>query len=169
MADPRLNSLHLEPARRQDYRRARDVLLNARGVQTICASVEDPARDLGHTIIQKDGASEPGSLDCWLTDGDSIYPLKIGVNTAGRASENDVVIEDPYASRRHCAFLVHADDICEVHDTASKNGTFVNGARLVRPRTLRSGDEIRISNQQFIFQTRHGHLDSPSPPATLSG
>ena len=35
MVDPRLNSVHLEAPRRQEFRRAREVLLNARGWQTL--------------------------------------------------------------------------------------------------------------------------------------
>jgi len=37
MADARLNSVHLESPRRQEFRAARDQLLNARGGQTMAA------------------------------------------------------------------------------------------------------------------------------------
>jgi hypothetical protein len=169
MADPRLNSMHLEAPRRQDYRRARDTLLRARGGQTICAARGDDSHALGRTIIHKGDVPAESDLACWLSDGDFIYPLKIGVNTLGRSSENDVVLDDAFASRRHCALLVHVNETCEVHDTASKNGTFVNGARLAGPLALKSGDEIRVSNQQFIFLTRSGVPEGAFPPATLSG
>jgi hypothetical protein len=168
MADPRLNSLHLEPARRQEYRRARDLLLRSRGSLTICAARGSGSQIFGHTVIQKGGGEAEADLPCWLSDGEFIYPLRVGVNTVGRSSENDVVVDDAYASRRHCALLVHSNESCELHDTASKNGTHVNGARIVGPTVLKSGDEIRISNSQFIFLTRGDDADA-FPPHTLSG
>jgi hypothetical protein len=168
MADPRMNSLHLEPVRRQEYRRARDVLLRARGCQTICAESpdEDDPPSFAHTVIRNQGDAPQAGLSCWLVDGEFIYPLKVGVNTLGRSSDNDVVVEDAFVSRRHCAILVHSNKTCEIHDTASKNGTYVNGARLSGPAVLKSGDEIRISNQQFIFLARPADQEAH---ATLSG
>jgi hypothetical protein len=165
MADPRLNSVHLEAPRRQEYRRARDVLLRARGSYTIFADQSDHSDLTGHTIIQKGDGVADEELVCWLLDGEFIYPLKVGLNTLGRSSDNDVVVEDAYVSRRHCAILVHSSRTCELHDTASKNGTYLNGTRLAAPTILKPGDEIRVSNQQLIFQTRSG--DSSCPAATL--
>ena len=79
-----------------------------------------------------------------------------------------MVVQDSYISRRHCAILVHAGEACELHDTASKNGTLVNGARIAGPTFLKSGDQIRISNSQFVFQAR-GEEAQAFPPPTLSG
>ena len=169
MADPRLNSLHLELPRRQDYRRARDLLLRARGSQTIYTTRDDESQDHGHTVIRsRDGVAET-DWECWLSDGEFLYPLKVGLNTLGRSSDNDVVVEDAYVSRRQCAILVHVNDSCELHDTASKNGTLLNGVRLSGPTTLKGGDEIRVSSQQFIFLTRDDGPDAAFPQATLSG
>ena len=168
MADPRLNSVHLELPRRQEYRRARELLLRARGTHTICGSRAEESELFGHTLIQKNDHATAAPLACWLVDGEFLYPLKIGINTVGRSGDNDVVVEDAYASRRHCAILVHSNRACEIYDTASKNGTYVNGSRVAGPATLKAGDEIRISGQQFIFQTRSSGEDSPSHHATLS-
>lgn len=167
MADPRLNSLHLEPARRQEFRRAREQLLHARGAQTICTARGFPSPGFGNTIIRTGGGAE-SDLACWLSDGEFLYPLQVGVNTVGRSSENDVVVDDAYASRRHCALLVHSDRTCELHDTASKNGTYVNGQRIEGPTFLKSGDEIRISHSPFVFLMRDEAADD-FPPPTLSG
>ena len=167
MADSRLNSVHLEAPRRQEYRRARDVLLRARGSHTIYADQPGHSDLSGHTIIQKGDGVAGEELVCWLLDGEFIYPLKVGVNPLGRSSDNDVVVEDAYVSRRHCAILVHSSRTCELHDTASKNGTYLNGTRLAGPTILKPGDEIRVSNQQLIFQTRCG--DAALPAATLQG
>ena len=108
-----------------------------------------------NTLIQKDGLHEPtGHLQCWLADDQYIYPLKVGLNTVGRSSDNDVVAADCFISRRHCAILMHTQQECELHDTASKNGTFLNGARIAHPTSLKSGDTIRICDRQFVFVCR---------------
>ncbi len=168
MGDPRLNSLHLEPVRRQEYRRARDVLLQARGCQTLCAERQgDDPQAHSPTLIRNDIAP-PADFDYYLIDREFLYPLKVGVNTLGRSSDNDVVVEDAFISRRHCAILVHLKGGCELHDTASKNGTYVNGARVTGPVALKSGDEIRVSGQQFTFLARTGAPEVPGQHITLS-
>lgn len=179
MGDPRLNSLHLDPTRRQDFRQAREVLLQARGAETIYAERKrEDESDPGTTCIHNKGGSAPGNLDFWLLDREFIYPLKVGLNTMGRSADNDVVVEDLYVSRRHCAILVHHDNACTLHDVASKNGTFLNGAKIAGPTPLKCGDEIRICNRQFVFLTRtdappgsfQGRIPVPvSPTRTISG
>jgi pSer/pThr/pTyr-binding forkhead associated (FHA) protein len=166
MSDPRLNSLHLDSARRQDFRRAKEVLLQARGNETIYAEQKRQGEpDPGTTFIHNKGCPPPASLEVWLTDREFIYPLKVGLNTLGRSADNDVVVEDLYVSRRHCAILVHHDNSCVLQDTASKNGTYLNGAKISAPTNLRPGDEIRICNRQFVFQSRSDRDRSSSEPA----
>ena len=156
MTDARLDSLHLPMPRRQDFRRAREGLLHARGEHTILAE-RHAARDLDgpHDTVMHEPPGAPAELDFWLVDRDRcVYPLKVGLNTMGRSPDNDVVVKDAYTSRRHCAILVHLRDGCELHDIASKNGTYLNGVRLTRPTRLRSGDEIRVCDQRFLFLSR---------------
>jgi hypothetical protein len=163
MGDPRLNSLHLDPTRRQDYRRARDLLLQARGSETICAERQrDEDSEANNTLIRNIGAA-PTTHECWLVDRDYMYPLKVGLNTLGRSADNDVIVEDLYVSRRHCAILVHHDHSCVLQDTASKNGTYINGARINGPTTLKAGDIIRICNREYVFQNRTSQPDGPVP------
>jgi pSer/pThr/pTyr-binding forkhead associated (FHA) protein len=38
-----------------------------------------------------------------------------------------------------------------LHDTASRNGTFVNGKRIVEPTRLQRGDEIKIYKRRLLF------------------
>jgi pSer/pThr/pTyr-binding forkhead associated (FHA) protein len=170
MADPRLNSVHLEPPRRAQFRLAREELLRARGSNTV-ASEESPQADAianPNTLIQNAGDKAPTGLNYWLVDNDYIYPLRVGINTVGRSPDNDVVVQDCYISRRHCAILVHTGETCELHDTASKNGTYVNGKRISGPTRLRSGDEIRMCDQRLVFVTRDTPPDHPSPTHTLA-
>jgi hypothetical protein len=166
MVDPRLNSLHLDPVRRQDYRRAREALLQSRGQQTLYAECQhsDDAEP-SSTFIRNLDAGAPVHLDYWLVDKEFIYPLRVGLNTVGRASDNDVILQDSYVSRRHCAILVHSDQSCELHDTASKNGTYLNGTRLGTPVSLKSGDEIRICDRQLVFLAKpHARPATPTTP-----
>lgn len=84
------------------------------------------------------------------------YPLKVGLNTIGRFRNNDVVLEEPRdrisVSRRHCVVLVHATGGYELHDVASRNGTYVNGQRLTQPIWLESGDVIRVARRVLVFR-----------------
>lgn len=60
--------------------------------------------------------------------------------TVGRDTGNDVVIDDPFASREHAAITsVGHDHIIE--DLQSSNGTFVNGIRVTR-HILQHGDVV---------------------------
>jgi len=172
MGDPRLNSLHLDSGRREHYRQAREVLLASRGSETVYAEKrQQEDSSIGNTFIQnKPGAPAP-PLEYWLRDREFIYPLKVGLNTMGRSGDNDVVVEDLYVSRRHAAILVHHDNSFVLHDTASKNGTFLNGSRIPGPTALKPGDEIRICNRQFVFLTHdtpHGAFPA-SPTRTVGG
>lgn len=160
MADPRLNSIHLDADRRQEYRRAREVLLAARGWQTLAAENQAVALEAKPDTLDVDRdypnrtASSLNAPRFWLRDRDAVYPLKVGLNTIGRAPDNDIVLQDCYVSRRHCAVLVHASRGCEVHDTASKNGTYLNGRRIGGPTRLAGGDEIRMCDRQLVFFTQ---------------
>ncbi len=118
MVDPRLNSVHLEPPRRQLYRHARDLLLHARGNQTVFVEKHQAFNQIANGggsntffIERPDKDAEVGADFC-LLDNDNAYPLRVGINTVGRSSENDVVVPDAFVSRRHCAILVHHSTVC---------------------------------------------------------
>ena len=169
MSDPRLNSVHLDAPRRQLFRQAREALLNARGWQTVAAENEKaddeaPPSESPHTMVLH-ADSRPGpDVKFWLVDKEFLDPLKVGLNTIGRAPENDVVVPDGYVSRRHCAILVHAGDRCELHDTASKNGTFLNGRKIAGPTPLAIGDEIRMCDRQLVFMSQAGPVTPGTTP-----
>src|SRR5438309_8725076 len=167
MNDPRLNSVHLEYPRREDFRRARGMLLDARGLHTVALEKREGRPDgQSHTMIEDISARAATPSEYWLMDCDGLYPLKVGVNTIGRLPDNDVVIQGPYVSRRHCAILVHIENRCELYDIASKNGTYINGMRLCGPTQLSTGDEIRMCDRQFIFMSKDAPNAQPSHPNT---
>src|SRR5262245_65389273 len=150
MSDPRLCSVHLEALpRRQEYRRARELLLGNCGQHTLALD----ARHLAEALAERrtSGPITPPTEQFWLQDRDSTHALKPGLNTVGRMPDNDVAILDGSVSRRHCAIVVHATKGCELHDTASKNGTFLNGHRIAVPTPIKPGDQIRLCDRQFVF------------------
>lgn len=59
----------------------------------------------------------------------------------GRDSANDLVLSDSTVSRLH-AELRWRDGEWEIADLGSRNGTRVNGWRLVGPETVRPGDRV---------------------------
>jgi pSer/pThr/pTyr-binding forkhead associated (FHA) protein len=147
--NPSLNSVHLHSLpRREDYRRARDVVLRTRGDQTILAERAERAPAASPTQVEISGTVRTRYL---LREGETLQPLKTGMNVIGRFSDSDVVLTEAYISRRHCAIVVHAASGCELHDLASKNGTHLNGQRLTHPVWLVAGDQIRLCDRVFTF------------------
>lgn len=152
--DPRLCSIHLEAQpRRADYRRAREALLGGCGQNTLAASRDQLAELQSQRNLPPESQATITPLHFWLLDKEAVYHLKVGLNTIGRMPDNDVAILDSSVSRRHCAIVIHASRGCELYDTASKNGTFVNGHRINTPTTLKAGDEIRLCDRQLVFLT----------------
>ena len=168
MADPRLNSVHLEFPRRDEYRRAREGLLNARGWQTVAFEQGESDSGRPQTIVQNARDKAPPGVMYWLMDKEFLYPLKVGLNTVGRSPDNDVVIQDGFVSRRHCGIVIHIGKGAELHDTASKNGTYLNGHKLAGPTKLHSGDEIRMCDRTLVFVTQEDGQPSPAHTITIS-
>jgi pSer/pThr/pTyr-binding forkhead associated (FHA) protein len=72
--------------------------------------------------------------------------------TVGKASENDVSLEDdPTASHLHAVLERFPAGWC-VTDLGSSNGTWVNGERIWSSRRLRHGDEIRVGQTRLVFR-----------------
>jgi len=154
MSDPRLCSVHLQALpRRQDFRRVREQLLGACGQQTLAIDQAQIAALRAAQVPPSGSQSGTATAKFWLIDRDAVYPLKVGLNTVGRMPDNDVSVLDGSISRRHCAIIIHATRGCELYDTASKNGTFLNGQRVATPTQLTSGDKIRLCERQFVFLT----------------
>ena len=83
----------------------------------------------------------------------------------GRALDNDIVIHDVLASRRH-AFLEPTPAGIEIRDANSINGTFVNGLR-VGSALLTEGDVVTIGNVDLVFTA--GMLARRLEAATSTG
>jgi pSer/pThr/pTyr-binding forkhead associated (FHA) protein len=62
----------------------------------------------------------------------------------GSSEECDLVIDAPGVSGRHCRLTRDADGRFTIEDVNSLNGTFVNGAKIDRPRQVDPGDAITL-------------------------
>jgi hypothetical protein len=164
MTDSHLNSIHLPAPRREEFRAARQAVLQACGSQTLMGARPEPATGSGTNVWEQEDGSACAAFV--LVDRDHVYPLKVGLNTVGRMPDNDVVIHDPYVSRRHCVIVVHAGDGCELHDVASKNGTLVNGQKIQGAARLAPGDQICMCERRLTFQAT-GAGAEPSNPHTM--
>ncbi len=71
------------------------------------------------------------------------YDLNKDIITLGRDITNDIVINDPEASRHHLR-LARSESGFTIEDLGSTNGTFVNGQRLSGVRPLNNGDLIGL-------------------------
>src|SRR4051794_8450055 len=61
----------------------------------------------------------------------------------GRAEDVELPVLDQKVSRRHCHIVIR-DDLVQVEDLGSVNGTFVNEAR-VSVQKLSTGDHLRLA------------------------
>jgi sigma-B regulation protein RsbU (phosphoserine phosphatase) len=78
------------------------------------------------------------------------FTLKDEKISLGRSGDNDIPIQDPFASGHH-ALIYPKESRYMVRDNNSKNGTFLNGKRIHRETELNKGDEILIGSTRIVF------------------
>jgi FHA domain-containing protein len=77
-----------------------------------------------------------------------VLELRSARVTVGTAASNDLLLDEPTASRRHAA-LERRGGRWHVADLGSTNGTYINGRRVTAPTPLQRGDELRFANARF--------------------
>lgn len=86
--------------------------------------------------------------------------------TLGRAPENDVVADDPAASRQHARIERLEDGAFLLMDLGSSNGTVLNGRPLRAPTRLQAGDVIGVGALAFTVEISRPTVRAPAPAAS---
>jgi pSer/pThr/pTyr-binding forkhead associated (FHA) protein len=93
-----------------------------------------------------------GYLEVWTPTGRQLVALEAGRVTLGTDPANDLALPaDPTLSRLHAVLERYGAGWC-VRDLDSRNGTFVNGRRILAERPLRPGDELRVGATRLIYR-----------------
>lgn len=82
---------------------------------------------------------------------DTAYELPDGVTHVGRADENDVVLSGDLVSRRHAKFHVKGASLV-VEDLGSRNGSQLNGKKLVGSVPVKAGDTVTIGENTLAVR-----------------
>jgi DNA-binding winged helix-turn-helix (wHTH) protein len=94
-----------------------------------------------------------------VLQGPREIPLYEGENLLGRVPEGVIRLTSEKASRRHARIVV-AGDHAVLEDLGSKNGTFLNGARVEGSVPLAEADRITVGREVLVF------CQGPSPGTT---
>src|SRR5262245_42453747 len=108
-------------------------------------------------LVLRDGAGQQRVFE---------LPATAARLTVGRRTSNDVPLDwDTEVSRVHAEFERVGDDWTVVDDGLSRNGSFVNGARLSGRRRLQDGDSLRFGQTTIVFcaASRHDSMATISP------
>jgi hypothetical protein len=104
---------------------------------------ESPSLRSGRLIVVKSTELDEGAD----------FDLNSSQLTIGRGRQNDIALpNDDYISARHARFEPRQDGVW-VQDLGSTNGTYLNGARLERPRRLTAGDVVRVGDTDLRYET----------------
>lgn len=96
----------------------------------------------------------PVYLEVWRPSGAELVALEGERVTVGADPSNDVcVAADDAISSLH-AVIENYGAGWAIRDLGSRNGTQVNGERLLAERALRAGDELRMGDTRLIFRDR---------------
>jgi hypothetical protein len=90
-------------------------------------------------------------VEVWGRSGRELRALESERVTVGTLESNDVVVDAEGVSRVHAVFERFGDAWC-VRDLGSRNGTFVNGGRIIGERALHSGDEVVLGRLRLLFR-----------------
>jgi ABC-type multidrug transport system ATPase subunit/pSer/pThr/pTyr-binding forkhead associated (FHA) protein len=131
-------------------------------------SGDDPAR-------QWLGADRPAGADLPAPTGAfrravSVRPLSPRSLMIGRGADNDLVVDDLMASRRHAEFRSHPDGHHEIIDLGSHNGTYLNGQPVERAPVV-PGDIVGVGHSAFclVDGELHEFVDSGEVSLTVEG
>jgi pSer/pThr/pTyr-binding forkhead associated (FHA) protein len=104
----------------------------------------------GEAVVER--TTEPGVSRYMLVAHDADFVLPAGEVLIGRGPECAVRLHSSGVSRVHARVQVGEIRVM-LEDQGSKNGTWVNGARVARPVELQEGDEVLIGTDRLVFRS----------------
>ncbi len=150
----------VQPAASQPY----PVNFDKQVISNACVGVPNAAYDT--ELLIQEMPVDSGSYDTEVLTAQPTAPylvrkgpiqeiirLKPSAMVLGRQADMaDHVISDPAIGRMH-AELSWLNNVCQIRDMNSKNGTFVNGQRLAGPEPVNIfvGDEIRLGSLEYTL------------------
>jgi hypothetical protein len=112
-------------------------------------------RQRHHGYLQLLTSSSP------LLEPGSRYPL-LPVTSIGRAANNNIVIDDHYASAEHALVSLRGRQWW-LEDLGSRNGTLLNEMPLAGAAVISSGDVITIGDARLKIELTHDGLSRSAP------
>ncbi len=103
----------------------------------------------GTAVVE--GAASGASRFLLVAD-DWDFAIPAGEVLIGRGPECALRLPSAGVSRVHASLQVDERGAV-LHDRDSKNGTWVNGARIAEPVALGEGDEVLIGSDRFVFRS----------------
>lgn len=100
-----------------------------------------------------------------LVWGTQTFRLADGPNVLGRVREAAVWLGHDSVSRAHARVTVDGDR-AEIVDLGSRNGTFLDGERIVSPRVLKDGDEVVLGCVRVSY--RHFSANPSTPTKSVA-
>jgi hypothetical protein len=88
--------------------------------------------------------------------------LTPGRNILGREGANDFLVPHPSVSRQHCEVWLMEDALL-VRDLNSRNGTFINNARVEEAEVL-TGQTLRLGDVELVVAEAPAHISVPDLP-----
>ncbi len=122
----------------------------SREVVTAADTLFDEEITIAEYIEIEDANAPDPNLALVAVGGDSSYTLRRLRTRIGRNSDNDIVLEGDRVSRYHAEIVREGGELMVV-DKKSRNGVWLNGARIKGSAPITSGDAIRIGRQEFTF------------------
>ena len=104
----------------------------------------------GDVVVER--GAEPAATRYLLVGDDGDFVLPPGEVLIGRGPECAVRLPSSDVSRVHARVRVREDGVL-LDDRDSKNGTWVNGARITEPRALEEGDEVVVGECRLLFRS----------------
>ena len=90
-------------------------------------------------------------VEVWGRGGRELRVLDSERLTVGTLESNDLIVDADGVSRVHAVFERFGETWI-VRDLGSRNGTFVNGVRIIGERALHPGDEIVLGRFRLLFR-----------------